>query len=508
MNKHQLLCNASKILHAVLVLSGICCLVALLLKPIIDPDFFWHLKTGEWIIQHHALPSIDPFSINPPETYDPHQKAILTSYWLYQVIISWIFGMSGFTGIIFVRFLLAGGVTLSICRNFKLSIMGSSICILSAILFLKEYTLDRPQTISFVLYLLSLLILFRFIDNRAEGRSTARSAAGMAFIMLAWSNMHGGYLVGQAILLLVCATEGCKFLHQSLRPMSRSRYIRLAGIVSLTLACSFINPNFVNIISQIDSVFALNSLLPGINSEYISVLRKWQETRSVVILLYYIIAAIVVLVALQSYRRADITKLAILLCTGYFGFVHIRYFPFFLIAAVIYILQSQETGRQEKLIKLLVVATTIASIFLCFLYGDVNLEKRSGNQWVNNDVFPVAAVDFLKEHHAQGGIFSNYRWGGYLIWRLSPEMKPFIDSRCIDFKRFFDYSYCEEIIESDNKSDQKCKKMFQDYGINYILINICDSSGAAHPLLYSIGEDPDWALIYDEKNVAVFQKVK
>jgi hypothetical protein len=215
-----------------------------------------------------------------------------------------------------------------------------------------------------------------------------------------------------------------------------------------------------------------------------------------------------VLVALQSYRRADITKLAVLLCTGYFGFVHIRYFPFFLIAAVIYILQSQETGRQEKLIKLLVVATTIASIFLCFLYGDVNLEKRSGNQWVNNDVFPVAAVDFLKEHHAQGGIFSNYRWGGYLIWRLSPEMKPFIDSRCIDFKRFFDYSYCEEIIESDNKSDQKCKKMFQDYGINYILINICDSSGAAHPLLYSIGEDPDWALIYDEKNVAVFQKVK
>src|SRR6185369_17378535 len=265
--------------------------------------------------------------------------------------------------------------------------------------------------------------------------------------------------------------------------------------------------NHVNGIVQMVSVSSVNSMASGINTEYISVFKKWQETRSVVIFIYYFIAIIVAVVAAQSYRRADITKLAILICTGYLGFMHIRYFPFFMITAAIFIWKSQGTGRGAQIVSSVVVLVTIASICLCFPSGAVIPENKSMGRWVDQDVFPVEAADFLKERHAQGGIFSHYRWGGYLIWRLAPEMKPFVDGRNMDFKRFFDYSYCEEITES-GKSDQKCKKMFQDYGINYVVINIYDSAGVIHPLLYSIGEDPDWKLIYEERNVAVFQRIK
>ncbi|NVN98111.1 MAG: hypothetical protein HXX17_02230 [Geobacteraceae bacterium] len=507
MERPQLLTFGSKILHTVLVLSGICCLLVFLLKPINDPDFFWHLKSGEWIIQHHAIPQVDPFGINPPDASDPRQKLILTSYWLYQALIAQVFSLCGFSGIILIRFLLAGIVTFTIWRTFRpFNILNSAICILSALLFLKEYTLDRPQTLSFVLYLLMLLLLFRFIDNRSCNRPTLRYAAGMATVMLVWSNMHGGYLVGQVIVVLVCITEGARFLHQSLRPMDRSSYLRLIGIALAALVGSYANPNFVNIIRQVDSVFALNSLSSNINTEYISVFRKWQETGSTVILLYYFIAAAALIVAVHSYRRTDITRLAILFCTGYFGFAHIRYFPFFLIAAVIFIMPTETTESGAKFIRAVVVIGAAASLFLCFPYGPVIPEKNNGSRWVTNEIFPVAAVDFLKARKARGAIFSHYRWGGYLIWRVAPELKPFIDSRSLDFIRFFDYSYCEEIVEGSNAADQKCSRIFQEYGINYLLINIHEPSGEAHPLLYSIGENPDWKLIYKEDNLALFQK--
>ena len=46
------------VLLAVLVATAL----AYLLRPIMDPDFFWHLKTGEWIREHRGLPASDPFS--------------------------------------------------------------------------------------------------------------------------------------------------------------------------------------------------------------------------------------------------------------------------------------------------------------------------------------------------------------------------------------------------------------------------------------------------------------
>src|SRR6266513_612015 len=31
--------------------------------PIRSYDFFWHLATGRWIVEHHALPTFDPFTL-------------------------------------------------------------------------------------------------------------------------------------------------------------------------------------------------------------------------------------------------------------------------------------------------------------------------------------------------------------------------------------------------------------------------------------------------------------
>src|SRR5512134_588720 len=51
------------------------------LRPIVDPDVWWHLRTGQWIIEHGAVPRADVFS-----TFGTGKPWIAYS-WLFEVIV-------------------------------------------------------------------------------------------------------------------------------------------------------------------------------------------------------------------------------------------------------------------------------------------------------------------------------------------------------------------------------------------------------------------------------------
>src|SRR5262249_17738080 len=44
-------------------------------------------------------------------------------------------------------------------------------------------------------------------------------------------------------------------------------------------------------------------------------------------------------------------------------------------------------------------------------------------------MLPSGAADFLKAHHVTAPMFNTYENGGYLVWRLWPAQKDFIDPR-------------------------------------------------------------------------------
>ena len=76
-----------------LVIAGI-----YLSRPLYDPDFYWHLKAGQWIWENASLPYSDPFGIPPLPEPSGRTDFILTSYWLIQLIMYafyLLFGMSG-----------------------------------------------------------------------------------------------------------------------------------------------------------------------------------------------------------------------------------------------------------------------------------------------------------------------------------------------------------------------------------------------------------------------------
>src|SRR6201993_4511524 len=76
----------------ILVMTAIC-LIGLFSTEIADTDFWWHLKTGQYIVERHALPVPDPFAyttaMNPSE--DAREAVVrrfnLTHEWLAQVLM-------------------------------------------------------------------------------------------------------------------------------------------------------------------------------------------------------------------------------------------------------------------------------------------------------------------------------------------------------------------------------------------------------------------------------------
>src|SRR5262245_29105158 len=58
-----------------------------------DPDVFWHIKTGEWIITNHTFPRVDVFS------YTAAGQEWIDQEWLAQVIYALTYRAGGWIAI-------------------------------------------------------------------------------------------------------------------------------------------------------------------------------------------------------------------------------------------------------------------------------------------------------------------------------------------------------------------------------------------------------------------------
>jgi len=71
------------------------------LRLLSDAGIGWHIRTGEWILQHHAVPHTDLFSNVPTRVWFAWE-------WLFDVVIAYVHSWSGLNGVLaFSAFLMA-----------------------------------------------------------------------------------------------------------------------------------------------------------------------------------------------------------------------------------------------------------------------------------------------------------------------------------------------------------------------------------------------------------------
>jgi hypothetical protein len=129
---------------------------------------------------------------------------------------------------------------------------------------------------------------------------------------------------------------------------------------------------------------------------------------------------------------------------------------------------------------------------------------------VANWSLPSGAADYLLEHHVTGPIFNTYEQGGYLIWRLWPEERVFIDGRSLSETVYRDYH--QILYNPGSYADQVAgprKDLLNRYGVQVVVMNTLDYvSGAMYPLALALANPTgtEWQMVYDDPQAVVFER--
>jgi len=68
---------------------------------LLDPDTYWHIATGEWVLRHAAVPQRDPFS------FTMAGAPWIDLEWLSEVLMALAYGAGGWNGIVLLTGLAA-----------------------------------------------------------------------------------------------------------------------------------------------------------------------------------------------------------------------------------------------------------------------------------------------------------------------------------------------------------------------------------------------------------------
>jgi len=207
-------------------------------RPMIDTDTWWHLRTGQWIVDHHALPEVDRFSftrIGEPWYYPG---------WLAEIVMVDLFSLGGlpalnllFTGLIFLTFIVV---------FFTLEgdpFLRAAILVLAAGAS-EIYWSARPQVFTFFFSACFYLCLRKFLLGNKNALWL------LPLIMLLWVNIHAGFAAGFILLLIALVGQGLTYLVQ--RPPKPPEALRklgwLVGVLFACAAAAVVNPRGIAIL--------------------------------------------------------------------------------------------------------------------------------------------------------------------------------------------------------------------------------------------------------------------
>lgn len=467
--------------------------------PLWDIDSWWHLSTGKYIVEHKSLITFDPFSYTS-EHIQPDRRIILNGYWLAQIIYYMAHYMFMNSGLIAFRviLLLLSLISIIIISQ-KLGAGNPSILILVTLSgFVTLYfTAARPQLFSFVF---TPIVLFLLEDARRKYRASKLHIGSyilLPAIMLIWANLHGGFMMGTAIIILFGITETAVFAYE--KHTQKRYFLQFCMILAIAVFASLINPNTYKtylLLFQFEG-----SILQERTSEYMSPLLLITK-HNFFIASYWIYLATAVLVVALTIKKIEKPHLVIIIFLAAISLYALRYIPFFIYATspfiAYYLTRYAEERRGVKILLNVLVPIAVAmTIFFSIYQFEGSLGKTLRSQ-VNDRRFPVNAVSFIDEISPRGNIFNYFNWGGYLIWKLYPKYKVFIDGRTLSMKAFNDYTY---ILWDRDRG----KRLLDYHKINMVIIPEYDLfTHEQFNLIRFLTMDKEWHPVYRDELATIF----
>lgn len=495
-----------------------------------DPDLWWHLKTGDYIVENWEVPDVDPFAYTTPRPLSKNQKIGLRSQWLGQVIFHLSHRIGGLMGIGVFRNLLI--IMPSLVLYIWLTRRGigplTAITVTSIPAFFLGmelfYAFERPQGLSFFIVLLVIITLER-LKRKCTAPGKDISFVVLPLLTALWSNIHAGFIVGNMIIIIYATAEFLRFGYNKARKTGEPTMRPAFYIVcAAAILASFLNPNTYHVFyayaSGLFSMFMkdLQRTLGGgsgswvreVVLEYKPLYYFYKHLEYNWLLFYWAFTVLLYVSMVLKYilrRRFDIAEFVTVSLVVAFANMYARGIMFSLTVMPLYmgktILELRPPGIRfrhvSKVVAAAVLAVTIS--FCTYAYNKNPTVFKPGitNRWVT-PWYPTRLADFILRNPISPPMYNYYTWGGYLIWKVYPQYKVFIDGRAID-------DWINRTADSILKTQPGWKSQLEAYNINFVVIpTIFRESGHIIPLAVALVYEEDWKLVFIANNSVVFVK--
>jgi len=464
-------------------------ILALSARSVSDPDVWWHLKTGQLIAQTRTVPHTDSFSFTRAGyPWVAHE-------WLTELFIYGVYRISGWGGLIVVFALMVSTAFFLVYLRSAPDPYSSGVIVLLGAWATAPVWGVRPQVVSLLFTSLWFLILERSERN-------LRLLWWTLPLTVLWVNLHAGFALGLALLLIFLVAE---FLEQftSSRPSNSARLRALAITFLVDLLLVPLNPNGARMYLYPVETLRSNAM-PKYIAEWASPNFHHAEYIPFLLLLLATMASLA-----WSQLRVRPRDVLLLTVSTFTALSSIRLIPFFVLVAVPILSwplerrnssarpqswpQTPDTSRVP-----LPYAGLLNALILFALAGfvgyQINMVVRRQPQ-VEAQRFPVGAVAYLQAHPASGPLFNLYDWGGYLIWKLNPQTPVFIDGRADLYGEFLMRQFADTYGLKGI-----WQETLQTWRIRTVLVNP-DSA-----LAVALRNAPDWEVGYSDSQAIVFER--
>lgn len=405
---------------------------AMALRVSVASDTFWHLRAGEWILDHGQILRTDPFSLTRSG------EAWVYPGWLAQVVMSLVYRAAGFPGLnIFTTACVLLGFYF-IWKTLEGDDFIRVVVLLLAAVTSAVYWSARPHILTFALTGYFVWVL----ESSRKGNRKYLWTLPLAMVL--WGNFHGGFASG--FILILCYLLG--ELLETLLPV-------LSGSISLSVSIERHSKNInAYALSGLMCVLGLSVnphgprmvLYPFMTVEIEALrehIQEWQSPNFHDVQVYPFMTSIVLMFAAlaTSVRRSSAHELVLSSIYLILALTAARNIALFALVSAP-VLARHLSSALEPLTDRLHSGNELdprvtawlnpTIILLCALAAGLKASiplRPTVNDEAIRDMFPASAIEFIRGAQPDGPMFNSYNWGAYILWELYPEYPSFVDGR-------------------------------------------------------------------------------
>jgi hypothetical protein len=451
-----------------------------------DPDIWWHLRVGEWILHGQGFPHTAVFS----RLAQTNSWAAYS--WIFEVVVAQLyhwFSLAALPIFLFVFQITIGAALLASAVAITNSCWRGALLTSTAIAACFFTLSPRPVLFTVLFFIVEMAMIFYDLRNRS-----IRALNWAPLLFLLWANCHIQFVDGLLVLSLLAASEFAQhFISQRvIGAAPELPFGRLLAIFAGCIVATLINPygwhlyqviwGYVHTGAQWNEIVELTA-------------PSFRRFAHFIELLLALSAAL----ALGAGRNRSVFRIALVAVSAMISFHASRDAWMISVVAVFICAEQMETNAasmESPRNSVLIIAISAALALILSIAAQTRVGLSSGALIAELDrMYPVRAASFVADRHPLGPLYNSVNWGGYLIYNLR-EYPVAADGRTDAYGG----DVGQALRVEQGLAGWKQDPTFAASNVILIERNL--------PLARLLAEDPDFRMVYQDHLAMVFVGIR